>query len=108
MKDSYVRPQMEEMEFDVQTVMMDSSWTDVGGEGEPDIRGRRGRWATFGIRIDVGWWTPCKNKTLGASFLGAPNVLTSLFFLFRWIFPEIFVTFVPHNGEPRAVSHEDC
>ena len=44
MKDSYVRPQMEEMDFDVQTVMMDSSWTDVGGEGEPDIRGRRGRW----------------------------------------------------------------
>lgn len=46
MKDSYVKPQMEEMEFDVQTVMMNNSWTDVeeGAEGDPDIRGRRGRW----------------------------------------------------------------
>jgi len=45
MKDSYVGPQMEEMEFDVQTVMMNNSWTDVGGEtDEMDVKGRRGRW----------------------------------------------------------------
>ena len=44
MKKNYVKPQMEEMEFDVRTVMMANSMTNVGGEGEPDANERRGTW----------------------------------------------------------------
>ena len=45
MKENYVTPQMEVVEFDVNTVMMDGSMTDVGGETEEmDAPIRRGSW----------------------------------------------------------------
>ena len=49
MKENYVRPQMEEIEFDVKTVMMANSWTDVGGESDEfDAIGSRGSWGGLG------------------------------------------------------------
>lgn len=45
MKKSYIQPQIEMIAFEVQTIMMDSSWIDVGGESDVfDTNERRGSW----------------------------------------------------------------
>ena len=55
MKYVYIKPALEVIDLDVNTVMMSGSvWTGVGGEtDEMDTRGRRGKWGNLGYEEDV-------------------------------------------------------
>ena len=55
MKQTYIRPSLKVIEFDITTVMMSGSvWTGVGGEtDEMDTRGRRGKWGNLWYEEDV-------------------------------------------------------